>query len=76
MKIDKASGTASEIKDTSEEGYESLAITVPGGCAPPVNIDDDSTNQVPTPIPTLNPYALLLFSVLMLITGAVATRKH
>jgi hypothetical protein len=32
MKVDKASGAASEVKATSETGFESLAITVPRGC--------------------------------------------
>lgn len=32
MKIDKATGAASEVKTTTETGFESLAITVPRGC--------------------------------------------
>ena len=32
MKIDTATGTASEVKTLSEPGFESLAITVPRGC--------------------------------------------
>jgi hypothetical protein len=32
MKIDLGTGVASEVSDTSERGFESLAITVPRGC--------------------------------------------
>lgn len=32
MKIDKNSGAASAVKNLSEKGFESLAITVPRGC--------------------------------------------
>jgi hypothetical protein len=32
MKINKASGTASEVRNLAESGFESLAITVPRGC--------------------------------------------
>jgi hypothetical protein len=32
MKIDTATGTASEVKTLAEPGFESLAITVPRGC--------------------------------------------
>ena len=34
MRINTSTGTASDIRDTSEVGFESLAVTVPGGCAP------------------------------------------
>lgn len=33
MKIDTATGTASAVQETEESGFESLAITVPRGCA-------------------------------------------
>jgi hypothetical protein len=33
MKVDKGNGLASEVKNTSEFGFESLAISVPKGCA-------------------------------------------
>ena len=34
LKIDTSTGLASEAKFTAEIGYESLAISVPGGCTP------------------------------------------
>ena len=33
MKLDINTGTASDVRETSEAGFESLAITVPRGCA-------------------------------------------
>jgi hypothetical protein len=33
MKVDTTSGAASEIRQTAETGFESLAITVPRGCS-------------------------------------------
>lgn len=33
MKLDTASGAASDVRDTGEAGFESLAITVPRGCS-------------------------------------------
>jgi len=34
MRINTTTGAASEIRNTSEEGFESLAIDIPRGCAP------------------------------------------
>jgi len=34
MRINTSTGAASEIRETSEVGFESLAVAVPGGCAP------------------------------------------
>jgi len=33
MKIDTSTGTASDVRNTTEQGFESLAITVPRGCS-------------------------------------------
>jgi len=35
MRINTSTGAASDIRETSEVGFESLAVSVPGGCAPP-----------------------------------------
>jgi len=77
MKIDKATGAASQIQTSSEAGYESLAITIPVGCTTPQSGGDDpgQNSSNITPVPTLNGYSLLLISVLMLITGLIATRR-
>jgi hypothetical protein len=40
MKIDKATGAASDVKTTLEIGFESLAITVPRGCQTTGNGED------------------------------------
>ena len=68
LKIDTAFGTASDAQFTLEEGFESLAITVPEGCIP----DGMEFYQG---IPALSHYGLLLFSALMLLTGMAATRR-
>ena len=68
LKIDTATGTASDAQFTLEEGFESLAITVPEGCIP----DGMEFYQG---IPALSHYGLLLFSALMLLTGMAATRR-
>ena len=34
MRVNTSTGAASEIRETSEVGFESLAVAVPGGCAP------------------------------------------
>ena len=68
LKIDTTTGTASDAQFTLEEGFESLAITVPEGCIP----DGMEYYQG---IPALSHYGLLLFSALMLLTGMAATRR-
>jgi len=70
MKIDIATGSASEVKATAEQGFESLAIAVPGGC-----IVADSPAGEYRGVPTLNPFGLLLISILTLLTGVVAIRR-
>jgi len=34
MQINTSTGAASEIRETKETGFESMAVAVPGGCAP------------------------------------------
>ncbi len=34
MRINTSTGAASDVRNTTEQGFESLAITVPRGCAP------------------------------------------
>jgi len=72
LKIDIATGQASDSQFTSEIGYESLAITVPQGCTPTPNNDDGALYER---VPALNPFGLLLFSALMLLSGMVAIRR-
>ena len=72
MRVNTSTGAASEVKNTIESGFESLAITVPRGCTPSSNNDDGALYDG---VPTLNHYGLLLFSALMLMTGMVATRR-
>jgi hypothetical protein len=41
MKINTSTGTASDVKNTVESGFESLAITVPKGCTPDGNDEEE-----------------------------------
>jgi outer membrane protein assembly factor BamB len=74
MKLDKATGLASEVKTLKEYGFESLAIAPPGGCSP---LDDappvDAANY--RSVPALGPFGLALASGLLLLTGLLATRR-
>jgi hypothetical protein len=70
MKIDIATGSASRVMETAEQGFESLAITEPGGCA---DASDSGGGYIG--VPTLNLYGLLLVSLLTLLTGAIAIRR-
>lgn len=80
MKINPATGAASETQTTSEQGYESLAITVPGGCSsnPPPDggpVKPLSGRSRTYDIPTLDHFGLLLASILILVTGLAAYRR-
>lgn len=70
MKIDIATGSASGVMETAEQGFESLAIAAPGGCA-----DTSGSGGSYTGVPALNLYGLLLVSLLTLLTGAIAIRR-
>jgi hypothetical protein len=65
LQIDVNNGTASFVSDTSEVGFESLAISAPTGCG-----SDYS------PIPALNPTGRLLAIFMILFTGLVLLRKR
>lgn len=71
MKINPETGAASDVRNTVEEGFESLAITVPGGC------NTTGSNGVTdyANVPTLSTFSLLLVSLLLLFTGLVAIRR-
>lgn len=73
MKLDLANGAASDVQSTSEEGFESLAITVPGGCNSPI-VNPDGAGSL-HPVPTLNRWTLILLSSLMLAAGLASVRR-
>ena len=72
MRINTSTGAATDVHNTIEAGFESLAITVPQGCSSISSFDDTESYAG---VPALSHYGLLLFSVLILLTGMVATRR-
>jgi hypothetical protein len=83
MQIDPVTGTAGNVRVLAESGFESLAVSIPGGCttgggddggndggADPVDATLDDHG-----IPTLGPTGLLALVLLMLAGGLVALRR-
>lgn len=83
MMIDTASGAASGILTLGESGFESLAITVPGGCTTDDGGGDDDGGDdggddvgIDDPgIPTLSFGGLAILLLLVLGTAAVFLRR-
>jgi len=84
MRLDTASGSAAEVRTLGESGFESLAVSVPGGCTTDDGGDDGSDDPVDSPVdvsidypgvPTLDPRGLLALVLLMLAGGLVALRR-
>jgi hypothetical protein len=73
LTIDTTSGVATKVSETTEFGFESLAISAPSGCeaqhGQPIDRDDLEL------VPTLNPAGILLISLVLLITGLTALRR-
>ena len=80
MKIDPQTAAVSEQKILSEIGFESLAITSPGGCNPVVEPPPDppppgQNSHGPVGVPALNPLGLAVLAILLLLAGLIATRR-
>jgi len=83
LKVSKESGLAVDAKSLREVGFESLAIAPPGGCVPAIDppaVDPPPTNPPVDAanyrsVPALGPFGLALASVLLLLTGLLATRR-
>lgn len=75
MEIDIDTGLASNVRNTSEEGFESLAIAAPGNCN--LTRDDNSLqgSSIHAPVPTMNVWTLALLSLLAAVTGLVYIRR-
>jgi hypothetical protein len=80
MRIDTATGTADQLRILSETGFESLAVSTPGGCI----IDDDGPGGDDSPVdvsvhypgvPALGPGGLAALFVLLLAGGLIALRR-
>ncbi|MEJ2401627.1 MAG: hypothetical protein P8Y52_09565 [Xanthomonadales bacterium] len=77
MQLDLATGAATQVRALSESGFESLAVSVPGGCT-----TDDGGSDSPVDvtidhpgIPALGPGGLLALVLLMLAGGLLALRR-
>ena len=71
LKIDVDTGTATMMSNTSEVGFESLAIAPPAACSA-AGVGDAS---YPT-IPTLSPAGRLLAMFILLLVGMTVLRRH
>jgi len=71
LKIDIATGTATVMSNTSEVGFESLAIAPPAAC----NTGGAGNGSYPT-IPTLSPAGRLLAVFILLLAGMTVLRRR
>jgi hypothetical protein len=79
LTIDLTTGAATFINDTSEVGFESLAITAPISCTNPVDDDqlaDEVLSDSYEPIPVLNPAGRLLAVFILLFAGMLVLRRR
>jgi hypothetical protein len=83
LRLDKTTGRAMEARTLREGGFESLAIAPPGGCtqqddSPPLDappVDPPAGANQYKGVPALSPIGLALASLLVLLTGLLATRR-
>jgi hypothetical protein len=71
-RIDLATGKASGVFELSETGFESLAITPPGGC----RTVRDSGNESTVNVPALNGPGILLAILLILVSGLIVVPRR
>jgi hypothetical protein len=77
MRIDLTTGAADQVRVLGESGFESLAVSPPGGCTPDAAPPNDPVDAAGDDhaIPTLGPVGLLALIVLMLAVGLVVLRR-
>lgn len=71
LTINVATGTATLVSNTSEVGFESLAIAPPTACG-----TGGAGNGAYPAIPTLSPAGRLLAVLILLLAGMVVLRRH
>ena len=77
LRIDVATGAGSVISQTTEVGFEALAVAPPAQCAdnrPPPPPDGGDLDHLHG-IPTLSHHGLLVTILLLLLAGAVTLRR-
>ena len=70
VRIDHTTGTAQEVMQVDVVGFESLAITRPGGC------NNILPTNGPEGIPTTGKTGLLLLSLILAMVGVVQLRRY
>jgi hypothetical protein len=75
MQIDPSTGTASNVRVLGESGFESLAVSMPGGCLVDDGGNSGSVAVVYPGIPTLGPIGLLALVLFMLAGGLAVLRR-
>lgn len=71
LRIDPATGVAELVATASKHGFESLAVAPPGGCGSPPVYDPEVSSPS---IPTFDRLGMLLATLALLATGALALR--
>lgn len=71
LRIDINTGTATVVSNTSEVGFESLAIGPPSNCS----IDDSQDDKLPR-IPTLDASGRLLAILILMLAGMLVLRRR
>ena len=66
LRIDTETGTAEKVADADIVGFESLAIGPPAGC---------DRGSSPLIVPTLNPFGLMLLTLLLALIAATSIRQ-
>jgi len=69
LSIDPGTGNATLVGNTSEVGFESLAIAPPSGCSSQEDIIDDPR------IPTLSPAGRVVTIFVLLLAGMISLRR-
>jgi len=69
LSIDTATGMATNVNTLVENGFESLAIAIPGGCQNGAVVSNTKG------VPALDLFSLAVAAVLLLLTGLFAARR-
>ena len=75
VRIDTGTGSGTPVAETTEQGFESLAVSKPGGCSTSGGGDPGYGDPNIRGVPTLDRAGLLLAALLLLVTGILAARR-
>ena len=74
LNVNVGTGTATFVADTSEVGFESLAITAPISCS--FQVADEVLSDSYEPIPVLSPAGRLLAVFILMFAGMLVLRRR